>query len=243
MVTCPGYRSAKPSSPAAAVSSRNAANPRGHNGVFYFSPQQSRLDIETRTPTAWGESRTFFAFDWAGVRRQFHLPSVQQAGGDSLFPRLRFAYGTLGEFLGGQALSNFSDADADTELMDFGGAIGRPAASASRSCATPLPVRMAAPSRCRPNNRSPASSCRPARSPMTTEPSRAETAIRPAGPVVPSTSFCNGVPCTGSGITACDPTSQPGPDQGEPHPDRRLLLVAALGAYRLFHHSDAELCQ
>jgi DcaP outer membrane protein len=49
---------------------------------------------------------------------------VQQDGGDSLVPRLRFAYGTLGGFLAGQAISNFSDADADTESMEFGGAMG-----------------------------------------------------------------------------------------------------------------------
>ncbi len=49
---------------------------------------------------------------------------MQQAGGDSLIPRLRFAYGTLGGFLGGQAISNFSDADADTESVEFGGAMG-----------------------------------------------------------------------------------------------------------------------
>src|SRR5690348_11917592 len=30
------------------------------NGVFSWSPQQSRINIETRTPTAWGEARTFF---------------------------------------------------------------------------------------------------------------------------------------------------------------------------------------
>ena len=37
-------------------------------------------------------------------------------------PQIR--YGTLGGFLAGQALSNFSDADADTDSMEFGGAIG-----------------------------------------------------------------------------------------------------------------------
>jgi len=49
---------------------------------------------------------------------------LQQGGGDSRVPRLRFAYGTLGGFLGGQAVSNFSDGDADTESMSFGGAMG-----------------------------------------------------------------------------------------------------------------------
>jgi DcaP outer membrane protein len=104
----------------------NQAQPVSHsrgNGVFEFSPQQSRLNVETRTPTAWGESRTFFEFDWAGCNN-FSCQTLQQGGGDSLVPRLRFAYGTLGGFLGGQALSNFSDADADTESMEFGGAMG-----------------------------------------------------------------------------------------------------------------------
>jgi hypothetical protein len=93
------------------------------NGKFQFSPQQTRLNVETRTPTAWGEARTFFEFDWAGCNN-FSCQTVQQNGGDSLVPRLRFAYGTLGGFLGGQAISNFSDADADTESLSFGGAMG-----------------------------------------------------------------------------------------------------------------------
>ena len=100
--------------------------PTRNNGVLDFSPQQSRIDIETRTPTSWGEARTFLAFDWAGCSSgsSYTCQTLQQSGGNSLLPRLRFAYGTLGGFLGGQALSNFSDADADTESMEFGGAIG-----------------------------------------------------------------------------------------------------------------------
>jgi hypothetical protein len=99
------------------------ANHSRGNGFFEFSPQQTRLNVETRTPTAWGEARTFFEFDFAGGNN-FSTQTVQQAGGDSLLPRLRFAYGTLGGFLGGQAISNFSDADADTESLEFGGVMG-----------------------------------------------------------------------------------------------------------------------
>src|ERR1700760_4943558 len=40
-------------------------NSRG-NGVFLQSPRETRLNVETRTPTAWGESRTFIEFDMAG---------------------------------------------------------------------------------------------------------------------------------------------------------------------------------
>jgi hypothetical protein len=100
-----------------------AANHSRGNGVFTMSPQQSRINLETRTPTPWGESRTFIEFDFARCNN-FSCNTLQQDGGDSLLPRLRFAYGTLGGFLAGQAISNFSDADADTESMEFGGAMG-----------------------------------------------------------------------------------------------------------------------
>jgi hypothetical protein len=93
------------------------------NGIFTMSPQQTRINIQTRTPTAWGESRTFIEFDFARCNN-FSCQTLQQDGGDSLLPRFRFGYGTLGGFLAGQALSNFSDADADTESLSFGGAMG-----------------------------------------------------------------------------------------------------------------------
>jgi hypothetical protein len=108
--------------PGLALQPQSANHSRG-NGVFTWSPEQSRLNVETRTPTAWGESRTFLEFDWAGCNN-FSCQTLQQGGGDSRVPRLRFAYGTLGGLLAGQAISNFSDADADTESMEFGGAMG-----------------------------------------------------------------------------------------------------------------------
>jgi Porin subfamily len=100
------------------------ANHSRGNGVFEWSPQQTRWNIETRTPTAWGEARTFIESDFSTGCNNFSCQTVQLAGGNSLIPRLRFAYGTLGGFLGGQAISNFSDADADTESLEFGGAMG-----------------------------------------------------------------------------------------------------------------------
>src|SRR5262249_46509667 len=76
--------------PGLAPQPSTATHSRG-NGVFEYSPQQSRINIETRTPTAWGESRTFFEFDWSGCNN-FSCQTLQQAGGNSLVPRLRFAY-------------------------------------------------------------------------------------------------------------------------------------------------------
>ena len=97
-------------------------NSRG-NSVFLQSPRETRLNVETRTPTAWGESRTFIEFDFAGSNNfsSNNLTTVS----DGLIPRLRYAYGTLGGFLAGQANSNFSDPDANAETLDFGGPAGQ----------------------------------------------------------------------------------------------------------------------
>src|SRR5499427_10309858 len=42
--------------PGLGVVAQSPNHSRG-NGVFMFSPQQSRFNVETRTPTGWGESR------------------------------------------------------------------------------------------------------------------------------------------------------------------------------------------
>jgi Porin subfamily/DcaP outer membrane protein len=180
------------------------ANHSRGNGVFQSGPDQSRIDIETRTPTAWGESRTFFSWDFGGSNNFIPL-SAQQGGGDSKVPRLRFAYGTLGGFLAGQALSNFSDADADTESMEFGGALGStggqripqvrytiagPYGSAFSVSAEQPITGIIVPSGTISNDQLLAAN-QNAPGPVTS----------PLAPLIPATSFCNGVPCTGTGIT------------------------------------------
>jgi hypothetical protein len=207
-----------------------SANHSRSNGVFMFSPQQSRIDIETRTPTAWGESRTFLAFDWAGGNN-FSALSVQQAGGDSLIPRLRFAYGTLGGFLGGQALSNFSDADADTESMEFGGAMGStggqripqvrytiagPYGSAFSVSAEQPITGIIVPSGTISNDQLLAAS------PF--------GATSPTAPLIPAT--CNGQPCIGTGITTGTTT------QANPAQTRAPTLTAASYWSQPWGHMD-----
>ena len=177
-----------------------ALNHSRSNGVYTMSPQQSRLDVETRTPTAWGESRTFFSFDWAGSNNFVPL-SAQQAGGDSLVPRLRFAYGTLGGFLGGQALSNFSDADADTESMEFGGAMG----STGGQRIPQVRYTLAGPygSAFSMSAEQPITGIIVPSGTISNDELLSNTANGQSGPVaplVPAGSFCNGVPCTGTGI-------------------------------------------
>jgi hypothetical protein len=172
-----------------------ALNHSRGNGVLVVSPQQSRFDIETRTPTAWGEARTFFAWDWAGCTN-FSCQTLQQGGGDSLVPRLRFAYGTLGGFLGGQALSNFSDADADTESMEFGGAMG----STGGQRIPQVRYTLAGPwgSAFSVSAESPWTSMQ---TPAGILSSDSNVGGLPGGPGAPTPigTICNGVPCTGAG--------------------------------------------
>jgi hypothetical protein len=93
--------------------------------ITFFSPQQSKVNFESRTPTAWGEARTFMEFDWANGN-QFIPGNNALLSTNNLIPRLRFAYATLGGLLAGQANSNFSDPDADTDNINFGGNVGSP---------------------------------------------------------------------------------------------------------------------
>jgi len=179
---------------------QSAQHSRGNN-IFEFSPNQSRINIETRTPTAWGESRTFFEFDWSGCN-SFSCQTLQQGGGDSLVPRLRFAYGTLGGFLAGQAISNFSDADADTESMEFGGSIGstggyrvpqvRYTIAGPWGSAWSVAVEQPHTDVQTPSGVVGSDFVSAAPGSNTTPPAQ----------LIPTTSVCNGVPCTGTGITA-----------------------------------------
>lgn len=93
------------------------------NGVFTGSALESRLFAETRTPTSWGEARTYLQFDFAGCD-SFSCNGIQHVA-NPLVPRLLYAYGTLGGLLAGQANSNFSDPDAGGETIDFGGDVGQ----------------------------------------------------------------------------------------------------------------------
>jgi hypothetical protein len=96
------------------------------NGIFGQSPRESKIGFETRTPTPFGEARTVFEFDWAGSTSFAPAGTDPTSVSDNLLPRLRYAYGTLGGLLAGQATSNFSDPDANGETLDFGGNVGEP---------------------------------------------------------------------------------------------------------------------
>jgi hypothetical protein len=92
------------------------------NGIFQQSAQNSRFNFETRTPTAYGDARTFFEIDFKGCNN-FSCNNVEQVS-TPLVPRLRYFYGTLGGLLAGQANSNFRDADAEPEILVLDGLSG-----------------------------------------------------------------------------------------------------------------------
>src|SRR5580765_2846521 len=79
----------------------NAARSRS-GSLTFISPQRSKVNFETRTPTAWGEAKTFMEFDWANGN-QFVPGNNAGLSTDNIVPRLRYAYATLGGLLGGQA--------------------------------------------------------------------------------------------------------------------------------------------
>ncbi|MGH7097107.1 MAG: hypothetical protein ACREE4_05525 [Stellaceae bacterium] len=98
-------------------------NPRSRgNGVIQMTARQSRLRVETRTPTAWGEAGTVFEFDWLGCNN-LSCNALDHVS-NSLLPRLRLAYGTLGPWLAGQAFGTTDDLAANPETIDFGGPVG-----------------------------------------------------------------------------------------------------------------------
>ena len=85
---------------------------------FQFSPRESRIRIETRSPTQWGEAGTAFEFDALGGVASAADPA-QVA--NSLILRVRHAYLTLGPLQIGQTTNWLFDAESHTETLDFGG--------------------------------------------------------------------------------------------------------------------------
>jgi hypothetical protein len=79
--------------------------------------RQSRLNVKTSTPTAWGDMNTFLEFDLFGA-------SGNEIVSNSNSLRVRHAYGSIGGLLAGQTWSTFMDVGALPETLDFGGPAG-----------------------------------------------------------------------------------------------------------------------
>jgi hypothetical protein len=92
-----------------------------NHGTLRFTGDNSKLFTETRTATPYGEMKTYIEFDFNGGV----ATATTTAGGSSTTklgddgtPRLRQAYGTLGPWLFGKAVSNYADLAALADTLD-----------------------------------------------------------------------------------------------------------------------------
>ncbi len=97
--------------------SQAGLQPHATNGGTTMGVKSTRPNIETRTPTAYGELKTYIEFD-------FNQTAGTQLAGNNNLLRLRQAYGTLGPWLIGQAFSLYADpqsyADTAAGAQDVG---------------------------------------------------------------------------------------------------------------------------
>jgi len=109
-----------------AIAGNHTANTH-QGGYFHFDARQTRFNIETRTPTDWGQLKTFLEMDFYGTNAT-RGDNIQSGGGNtSNVIRMRHAYGMLGPVLAGQTWSNFDDVDDLPEQLDFNGGQGEAA--------------------------------------------------------------------------------------------------------------------
>ena len=104
------------------ITTTHYAPDAGHkiHGTSQMTASESRFNIETRTPTSYGELKTFIEGDFTNPNGLINSNSLK-VNSNSYGFRLRQAYGTLGPFLAGQTLSLFRDGAAEAETLDFGG--------------------------------------------------------------------------------------------------------------------------
>jgi len=90
-----------------------------------FSGKQSRIFLDARTPSPYGEVKAYLEFDFSASNTNTILNN--NAGStNGYIPRLRQGYATLGGILAGQTQGTFTDNDSEPELLDFGGQTGTP---------------------------------------------------------------------------------------------------------------------
>jgi outer membrane murein-binding lipoprotein Lpp len=98
----------------------------GEHSETVFNARESRIWLKSFTPTILGDLNTYLEMDFMS----FQPPGDAPVPGDERVtngysPRLRHAYGSLGNLLGGQTWTTFLNVAALPELNDFGGPIGQ----------------------------------------------------------------------------------------------------------------------
>jgi hypothetical protein len=92
------------------------------SSATFFSGNTSRVFLDARTPTPWGEAKAYIEWDWA------QTPTNQLGTAftvtSNFTTRFRKGYATFGGLLAGQDSGTMVDNDSEPELVDFGGATG-----------------------------------------------------------------------------------------------------------------------
>src|SRR5665213_191173 len=104
------------------------APPPGHHdhGTFRATAQNTRFYVETRTPSSYGEIKTYIEVDFAGSNSTAgalgstatSVGAAQTNFNQTSLTRLKQAYGTLGPFLFGMANSNYADLASLPDQLD-----------------------------------------------------------------------------------------------------------------------------
>src|SRR5438105_10603811 len=107
----------------------NTAAPAGfshsRSSTWDFSAKQTRVFLDARTPSPYGEVKAYIEFDFSASNTNVILNN-NQGSVNGYIPRLRQGYATLGPLLMGQTQGTFTDNDSEPELLDFGGTTGTP---------------------------------------------------------------------------------------------------------------------
>jgi len=85
-----------------------------------FSGKQTRVFLDARTPSPYGEVKAYIEFDFSASNTNTILNN-NQGSVNGYIPRFRQGYAALGGLLMGQTQGTFTDNDSDPELLDFGG--------------------------------------------------------------------------------------------------------------------------
>ncbi|TAN70597.1 MAG: porin [Methylobacter sp.] len=88
-------------------------NRLGEHSKATFHAKESRFWLKSFTPSAWGDINTFLELDLLGA------PEVS-----NYTPRLRHAYGSIGNFLAGQTWTTFLNVAAIADTLDSAGSVG-----------------------------------------------------------------------------------------------------------------------
>ena len=88
----------------------------------FFSGNFSRVFIDARTPSPWGEAKAYIEWDWS--QTPTNQLGTSFAVTSNFSNRFRKGYATLGGLLVGQDSGTMVDNDSEAELIDTGGDTG-----------------------------------------------------------------------------------------------------------------------